>query len=153
MDTKRCLGVLWSILLTFDTWKLQNLCLSQNALLRGTKVVKQPFLSTRPKMIYGRVSEHFTSLRHVKDEKLVCSGWMHYFGVPKLWSIRSTPLEPKCCLVLFHCILLTFCKLKDVKLVCKPACTISRYQSCESSVLLHWTENYVWEYFVAFCLP
>jgi hypothetical protein len=46
--------------------KVAKLVLSHNAPIRGTKVVKHPFLSFGPKMIFGRVSEHFTNLRHVK---------------------------------------------------------------------------------------
>jgi hypothetical protein len=56
------------------------LCLSHNALVRGTKVVKHLFLSTGPKMIFRRVSGHFTNLRHVNNEKLVCSGLNALFG-------------------------------------------------------------------------
>jgi hypothetical protein len=153
MDTKWCFGVFWSILLTFDTWKLQNLWLTQNALLRGTKVVKQLFLFSGPKMIYGRISEHFTKLRHVKRWKTCVFGLnalfrgtevvkhtiysigakmlfgivllhfanllqvkrcetcvqacMHYFEIPKLWILRSTPLDRKLCLGVFRSILLT----------------------------------------------
>jgi hypothetical protein len=33
---------------------------------------------------------------------------MHYFGVMKLWSIHSTPLEPKWCLGVFQSVSLTF---------------------------------------------
>jgi hypothetical protein len=35
--------------------------------------------------------------------------------------------------------------VKDAKLVFEPECTISRYQSCEASILVHWTQNDVWE--------
>jgi hypothetical protein len=34
-----------------------------------------------------------------------------------------------------------------------PKCTISRYQSCEVSILVQWTQNDVWEWFVAFRSP
>jgi hypothetical protein len=40
--------------------------------------------------------------------------------------------------------------VKVAKLVSEPECTISGYQSCEASILLHWTENSVWECFEAF---
>jgi hypothetical protein len=36
-----------------------------------------------------------------KDAKLVLRARMHYFGVPKLWNIHSTPLDPKWCLGVF----------------------------------------------------
>jgi hypothetical protein len=35
--------------------------------------------------------------------------------------------------------------VKDAKLVFEPECTISGYQSCEASILVHWTQNDVWE--------
>jgi hypothetical protein len=44
---------------------------SLNALFRGTEVVKRPFYSIGPIMIFGCVSKHFADLRHVKDAKLV----------------------------------------------------------------------------------
>jgi acid stress-induced BolA-like protein IbaG/YrbA len=44
---------------------------SLDALFRGTEVVKRPFYSIGPKMMFGYVSKHFADLRHVKDAKLV----------------------------------------------------------------------------------
>jgi hypothetical protein len=108
LDPKWYLGVFLSIMLTFGTYKMQNLYSSLNALFRGTEVVKHPFYSIGPKMMFGSVSEHFANIRHVKDAKLVFLAWMHYFGVPKLWSIDPTPLDPKWCLGAFWSILLTF---------------------------------------------
>jgi hypothetical protein len=58
-------------MLTFGTYKMQNLYSSLNALFRGTEVVKHPFYSIGPKMMFGSVSEHFANIRHVKDAKLV----------------------------------------------------------------------------------
>jgi hypothetical protein len=86
---------------------MRNWCSNLHALFRDTKVVKPPFYSIGPKMMLGRVSEHFAYLRHVKDGKLVL----------------------------------------------KPTCTISRYQSCEASVLLYWTQNYIWQSFEALRKP
>jgi hypothetical protein len=37
--------------------------------------------------------------------------------------------------------------VKDAKLVFEPECTISGYQSCEASILVHWTQNDVCECF------
>ena len=79
-----------------------------NAQFRGTEVVKHPFYSIGPKMMFWSVSEHFANLRHIKDAKLVFWVWMHYFRVPKLRSIHSTPLDPKWCLGVFQSISLTF---------------------------------------------
>jgi hypothetical protein len=39
---------------------------------------------------------------------------------------------------------------KEAKLASEPECTILGYQSCETSILLHWTQNDVWECFRAF---
>jgi hypothetical protein len=79
-----------------------------NAVFRGTKVVKHPFYSIGPKMMFGSISEHFANPRQVKDEILVFQARMHYFRVPKLWSIHSSPLDPKWCLWVFQMISLTF---------------------------------------------
>jgi hypothetical protein len=35
----------------------------------------------------------------------------------------------------------------------KFECTISRHQSCEASILLHWTQNDMWECYRALCSP
>jgi hypothetical protein len=78
-----------------------------NTLSRGTEVVKHPFYSIGPKMMFGSVSKHFANLQHVKDANLVFRAWMHYFRVP----------------------------------------------SCKACILLHWTQNGVWECFRAFRQP
>jgi hypothetical protein len=46
-----------------------------------------------------------------------------------------------------------FGHVKDAKLVFEPECTISGYQSCEASILVHWTQNDVWKCFEAFRKP
>jgi hypothetical protein len=58
-------------------------------------------------MMFASVLEHFTNLRHIKDEKLVF----------------------------------------------EPEYTISGYQSCEASILVHWAQNDVWKCFGAFRKP
>jgi hypothetical protein len=60
--------------------------------------------SIRPKMMFGSVSEHFANAWLVKEEKLVFRARMQYFGVPKLWGIHSSPLDPKWCLWVFRMI-------------------------------------------------
>jgi hypothetical protein len=50
---------------------MQNLCLGLNALFWGTEVVKHPFYSIIPKLMFGSVLEHFSNLQQVKDVKLV----------------------------------------------------------------------------------
>jgi hypothetical protein len=72
--------------------------------ISGYKVVMHPFKSIGPKMVYGSVSEHFANPWQVKHEKLVFRARMQYFGLPKLWSIHSSPLDPKWCLEVFRSI-------------------------------------------------
>jgi hypothetical protein len=47
---------------------------SLNTLFRGIEVVKHPFYSIWPKMMFGSVSEHFANLRQVKRCKTCVSG-------------------------------------------------------------------------------
>jgi hypothetical protein len=42
-----------------------------NVLSQGTKVVRHPFYSIGPKMMFRSVTEHFANLRQVKDAKHV----------------------------------------------------------------------------------
>jgi hypothetical protein len=95
----------------------------------------------------GSVSEHFTNLRHIKWCKLVFRAY--YFSVLKLWSIHSTPLEPKWCLGVFWSISLTFGTYKLHNLYSRLN-ALFRNQSCEALILLHWTRFDVWECFRAF---
>jgi hypothetical protein len=37
--------------------------------------------------------------------------------------------------------------VQDAKLVFEPECTILGYESCEASILVHWTQNDVLECF------
>jgi hypothetical protein len=39
---------------------------------------------------------------------------------------------------------------QDAKLLFDSECTILGYHSCEASILVHWTQNDVWECFEAF---
>jgi hypothetical protein len=104
-------------------------------------------------MMFGSVSEHFANLRHVKDAKPEFWAWMHYFGVPKFWSIHSSPLVPKWCLGVFRSISQTL-GTSNMKNSCYgPDYTISGYQSSEASILVHWSQNDVWECFGAFRKP
>jgi hypothetical protein len=121
-----------------------------NALFRGTKLASEPFYSIGTKITFGSVSEHFANIWHVKRCKTCVRTRMHYFGVPKWWIIHSTPLEPKWCLEVFQSISLPSA-CKNMKNLCfVPECTISRYQTCEGTILLHWNQNDVWDCFSAF---
>jgi hypothetical protein len=103
--------------------------------------------------MFGSASEHFANPRHVKDGKLMLRAWIHYFGVPKLWSIHSSPLDPKWWLGVLRSISLTLGTSKMKNSCFGPECTISGYQSCEASILVHWTQNDVWVCFGAFRKP
>jgi hypothetical protein len=92
-----------------------------NALFWGTEVANNPFYYIRPRCL-GVFQRIFTNLWHVKRCKTCVWGtkctilgtevarqplyWiktkMHYFGVSKLRSIHSTPLDPKWCLGVFR---------------------------------------------------
>jgi hypothetical protein len=83
---------------------MQNLCSRLSALFRGTNVVKHlsqknvvkhPFYSIGPKMVFGSVSKHFANLRHAKRCKTFIRALVHYFGVTKLLNMHSTPLDEK----------------------------------------------------------
>jgi hypothetical protein len=82
--------------------KICNSCVtSLNALFRGIEVAIYPFYYGRPNMMFGSGLDHFANLWTWKDEKLVFRAWIHFFEVPKLWSIHSTPMDPKWCLGMF----------------------------------------------------
>jgi acid stress-induced BolA-like protein IbaG/YrbA len=69
-----------------STGKRCKTCVSGlNTLLRGTEVVKHPFYSIGPKMMFRSVSENFANLRQVKQAKHVFRAWIHFLGVPKMW--------------------------------------------------------------------
>jgi hypothetical protein len=71
-------------------------------------------------------------------------------GVPKLLTIHSSPLDPKWCLGMFRSISLTLGTSKMKTHVSVLNAIFRGYQSCEASILLHWTQNDVWECFGAF---
>ena len=65
---------------------------------------------------------------------------MQYFGLPKLRSIHSTPLDTKWCWRVLQSICSPSVRKKMKNLCFGPECTISGYQSCEASILLHWKQ-------------
>jgi hypothetical protein len=87
---------------------MQNLCSGPKCTISGYQSCEASIPSIGPKMMFGSVSEHFANLRNVKGAKLVFRARMHYFRVPKLWSIHSSPLDPNWCLWVFQMISLTF---------------------------------------------
>jgi hypothetical protein len=100
-------------------------------------------------MMFGSVTEYFANLWHIKDAKLVLQVWMHNFEAPKLWSIHSTPLNPKWYMGVLRSSSLIFCTQKDKNLCFKTECTFWGHQSSKASILLHQTHNNVWEFFGA----
>jgi hypothetical protein len=130
---------------------MQNLCSHPNALFRGTKVANHPFYSIGTKMMFRSVSEHFTNLRHVKICKTCVSGLNALFRGTKVAKQPFYSIRTK---MMFGSVLEHFANLRHVKR-CKTCvhveCTVSVYQSCEASILLHGNENDVWECFRAFC--
>jgi hypothetical protein len=123
---------------------MQNLCSHLNALFRGTKVTKHPFYSIGTKMMFGSVSEHFTNLRHVKICKTCVSDPNALFRGTKVSNHPFYSIRTK---IMFGSVLEHFANLRHVKR-CKTCvraeCTVSVYQSCKASILLHWNQNYVW---------
>jgi hypothetical protein len=66
-----------------------------NALFRGTEVVKHPFNSIGPKMMFGIVLEHFANLRHVKGCKSCVSGMNVLSQVTKVVKHLFYSIGPK----------------------------------------------------------
>jgi hypothetical protein len=130
---------------------MQNLCSHPNALFQGTKVANHPFYSIGIKMMFGSVSEHFTNLWHVKICKTCVSGLNALFRGTEVAKHPFYSIRTK---MMFGSVLEHFANLRHVKR-CKTCvrveCTVSVYQSCEASILLHWNENDVWECFRACC--
>jgi hypothetical protein len=132
---------------------MQYLCSSLSALFRCTKVAKHSFYSIGTKTMFGSVLEHNANLHHVKRCKTCVSGLNAILWCTKVVKHPFYSIGAK---IMFGCVLELFDNIrhaKDAKLVFEPECTISGYQSCEVSILLHWTQNDVWECFGAFCYP
>jgi hypothetical protein len=130
--------------------KMQNLCLGLNGLFRGTEVVKHPLYSIGPKMMFGSVSVYFASLRHGIRCKTCFTGLSALFLESKVVTHPFYSIGPK---MMFRSVSVHFANLQHVKvakLVFEPKCTISWYRSCETSILVHWTQNDAWERFRAF---
>jgi hypothetical protein len=77
------------------------------ALFRGTEVVKHPFYSIRPKIVFGSVSEHFANLRHVKNSKTFLSGLNALFRGTEVVKHLFYSIGPKMMLGVFRSISLT----------------------------------------------
>jgi hypothetical protein len=100
--------------------------------------------------MFASVSADFTNVQHVKRCKTFVAGQNALFRGSKVVNLPFQSIGPK---MMFGSVLEHFANLRrvtDVKLVFEPECTISRYQSCEASILVHWTQNDVCECFRSF---
>jgi hypothetical protein len=91
-------------------------------------------------MMFGSVLLYFAKL----------SGLNALFPETKVVKHLFYSIRPK---MMFRTVSMHFANLRHVKvakLVFDPECTISWYQSCKTSILVHWTKNDVWESFRAF---
>jgi hypothetical protein len=96
-------------------------------------------------MTIGSVSEHFADLRHVNRCKTCVSGLNALFRGTKVAKYRLYSIRTKMMIGSVSEHFANLRHVKDAKLVFVPECTISGYQSCEASILLHWNQNDVWE--------
>jgi hypothetical protein len=102
-------------------------------------------------MMFEFVSEHFANLQHAKRWKTCVSDLNALF---RGTEIAKHPFYSIGTIKMFDSVSEHFANLLHVKrsktCVSGPECTISLYQSCESSILLNWNQNDVWECFRAF---
>jgi hypothetical protein len=128
--------------------KMQNLCLSLNALFWGTEVVKHPFYSIRPKLMFGIVSEHFANLQQVKTCKTFVWGLNALFWSTEVVKHPFYSIGPK---LMFGSVSEHFAKLRQVKR-CKTFVPSLNALFWGTNVVkhLHWTQNDVWDCFSAF---
>jgi hypothetical protein len=104
-------------------------------------------------MMFASVSDDFTNLQHVKRCRTCVLGLNVLIRGTKVVKHPFYSIGPK---MMFGSVSWHFANLghvKDAKLVFEPECTISGYQSCEASILVHWTQNDVWKCFGAFRKP
>jgi hypothetical protein len=91
---------------------MQNLCFGPDALFQGTEVVKHPFYSIGPRMMFGSVSEHFANLRHVKRCKTCVSGLNALFCGTEVVKHPFYSIGPK---MMFGSVSEHFANLQHVK--------------------------------------
>jgi hypothetical protein len=113
--------------------------------------VKHPFYNIGPKMMFGSVSEHFANLRQVQIIKTCVSILNTLFWGTEVVKHPLYSIGPK---MMFGTVADHFTNLRQVKR-CKTYVSglnalFLRYRNCAASILLHWTQNDVWECFEAF---
>jgi hypothetical protein len=69
--------------------------LGLNALFCGAELGKHPFYSIRPKMMFGSVSDHFATVRYVKDCKTCVLGLNALFRGAEVGKHTFYPIRPK----------------------------------------------------------
>jgi hypothetical protein len=111
-DPKWCLGEFYTVLLNFRHIRWKTCVSSLNTLFRGTEVVKHPFYSNGPKMMFGSVLNHFANLRHVKRWKTCVSARNALFQDTKIAKHPFDYIGPK---VMFESVSEHFTNLWHVK--------------------------------------
>jgi hypothetical protein len=106
LDPEWCLGVFRAFHLPSTRKKMQTCVSGLNALFRCTDVVKPPFYSIRPKMMFGCVSEHFA--KHVERCKTCVSGLNALFQGTEVLKHPFYSVGPKMMFGCFQSISLTF---------------------------------------------
>jgi hypothetical protein len=102
-------------------------------------------------MMFGSVSEHFANLQQVTRCKTCVSGLNTLFQYTEIVKHPFYSIGHK---MMFGSVSEHFANLLQVTKM-QNSCfgteyTISGYRNCEAFVLLHWTQNDVWECFRAF---
>jgi hypothetical protein len=147
-------GSVWEHFANLRHVKRCKTCVSGlNALFRGTEFVKYSFYFIGTKMMFGSVSEHFANLRLVKRCKTSVSGLNTLFRGTKVVKHPFYFIGLK---MMFGSVSEHFAKLrrvKDAKLEFGAWIHYFRVPSCKACILLHWTQNGVWECFRAFRQP
>jgi hypothetical protein len=95
LDPKWCLGVFRSISLTLGTSKMKNSCKGLEYSISGYHSCEASILVHWTQNDVWECSEHFANPRHVKDKKLMCRAWMHYFGGTKVVKHPLLSIGPK----------------------------------------------------------
>jgi hypothetical protein len=91
---------------------MQNLCFGPECTISGTEVVKHPFYSIGPKMMFRIVSEHFANLRHVKRCKTCVSGLDALFWGTEVIKHPFYSIGPK---MMFGSVSEHFANLRHIK--------------------------------------
>jgi hypothetical protein len=152
LDRKWCLSLFQSISLTSITQKDGKLVfrtwMHYFGVLKLQSIHSTPLEPSKCLIVFRSISLIFCTL---KEAKLVFQGLNALFRYTKVANHPFYSIGTK---MMFGSVSEHFANLLHVKrsktCVSGPECTISGYWSCESSILLHWNQNDVWEAFGAF---